>query len=296
MTFQLGPVRFVPGPRRGKYPYCHSLYVQGERRVLIDPGSDRAAIQTLVEEPGIDAVWLSHYHEDHLAHLDLFDDSEVWVPALDEPPLRSTAAFLDAYGMREPGIRQAFEMMLTHQFNFRPRTSVNTFADDEVVDLGGVTAEVIRTPGHTAGHCSFFFREPEVLFLGDYDLTRFGPWYGDVGSDIDETIASVNRLREVPARTWIACHEHGVYETNPGALWDEFLAVIAERDDRLLDLLRAPRTMAEIVEARIIYRKPREPRVFFDFAEQAMMQKHVDRLVVLGEVHRDGDAYVVTRG
>jgi len=294
MVRRFGPVQFVPGPRRGKYPYCHSLYVEGDRRVLIDPGSDRARIQELATDPGIDEVWLFHYHEDHLMHLDLFEDRELRISSLDAPPLGSTEAFLDAYGMQEAGIRQLFEILLVQQFNFRPRPSVRTFAGDEVIDLGGVSVEVLATPGHTAGHCAFFFREPEVLFLGDYDLTAFGPWYGDVGSDIDATVASVQRLREVPARVWVSCHETGLFESDPGPLWDEFLAVIASRDERLLHLLREPKTMSDIVEARIVYRIPREPRVFFDFGERALMGKHLERLIAQGLVVRDGEAFVVS--
>ena len=35
-----GPVRFIPGPNRGKYPHCHSVYVEGDQ-ILIDPAADR---------------------------------------------------------------------------------------------------------------------------------------------------------------------------------------------------------------------------------------------------------------
>jgi len=35
-----GPIRFIPGENRGKYPFCHSLYIDGVG-ILIDPASDR---------------------------------------------------------------------------------------------------------------------------------------------------------------------------------------------------------------------------------------------------------------
>jgi hypothetical protein len=35
-----GPVRFIPGQNNGKYPNCHSIYIEGAG-VLIDPASDR---------------------------------------------------------------------------------------------------------------------------------------------------------------------------------------------------------------------------------------------------------------
>jgi glyoxylase-like metal-dependent hydrolase (beta-lactamase superfamily II) len=64
-----GPVRFIPGPNRGKYPYCHSIYVEGAR-ILIDPAADRERLKRLRAEEGVDAVWLSHWHEDHFMHLE----------------------------------------------------------------------------------------------------------------------------------------------------------------------------------------------------------------------------------
>ena len=33
---QFGPVWFIPGENHGKYPFCHSVYVEGAG-VLIDP-------------------------------------------------------------------------------------------------------------------------------------------------------------------------------------------------------------------------------------------------------------------
>ena len=76
MEVQIGPITFIPGENSGKYPYCHSLYIDAEKKVLIDPASDRKRLMELRDAPGVDAVWLTHYHEDHFMHLDLFDDRE----------------------------------------------------------------------------------------------------------------------------------------------------------------------------------------------------------------------------
>jgi glyoxylase-like metal-dependent hydrolase (beta-lactamase superfamily II) len=65
-----GPVRFIPGPNRGKYPYCHSVYIEGAG-ILIDPSADRERLKRLRDEEGVQAVWLSHWHEDHFMHLKL---------------------------------------------------------------------------------------------------------------------------------------------------------------------------------------------------------------------------------
>ena len=286
-----GPVRFISGPNSGKYPYCHSLYIQGERKVIIDPASDREQLQALLDGPGVDLVWLSHVHEDHFMHLDLFEGKELWVGGPDAPALEDLDVFLDFYGVIGDEERGFWKELMVNQFNYQPRKFHKIFQDGEVIDLGGATVDVMATPGHTQGHFSFYFREPELLFLGDYDLTKFGPWYGDQFSDLELTIDSINRLRQFPARVWVAAHEQGVFEDEPGPLWDQYLGAIDQREAKLLALLEHPRTMAEIIDAHILYRKKREPQAFYDFGERGHMIKHLERLMKQGRVVMEGDAY-----
>ena len=217
-----GPVVFIQGERNGKYPYCHSVYLETDKKVVIDPASDRERLKVLRDGPGVDVVWLTHAHEDHFMHMDLFQDQEVWVGEADAPPLRDLETFIDYYGMTDPAEREFWKKAMIDEFNYQPRSEIGVFKGTETVDLGGLTVEIIPTPGHTAGHLAFYFQEPQVLFMGDYDLTRFGPWYGDVGSDVDQTVESIRRLREVPAKVWLACHEQGVFTEPPGELWDIF--------------------------------------------------------------------------
>ena len=89
----------------------------------------------------------------------------------------------------------------------------------------------------------------------------------------------IERLRKIPAKIWLTCHETGIFEEVPGDLWDQYLAVVHQRQDKLLALLKEPKTMEEIVNTWIVYRRPREPRELFAFGEQAIMQKHLDVLM-----------------
>jgi hydroxyacylglutathione hydrolase len=290
MEKKFGPVAFIPGDNSGNYPHCHSLYVEGDVKLLIDPASNRDRLTQIRDTSGVDAVFLSHWHEDHFMHLDLFEGKELWISRLDAEPLQSIDLFFDAYGMnadeRPPWTKTIYEL-----FHFKPRAADRLIGSTEIVDLGGTTVEVIHTPGHTPGHCSLYFREQGILFLGDYDLTAFGPWYGDTHSDIDATIASVNKLRCIDARLWIASHGKGVFESAPPDLWDTYVGVIDQRDQKLLDFLSEPRTMTDIMEARIVYRKKREPKEFYDFGERAIMGKHLERLIRLGTVAFNGGSY-----
>ncbi len=270
-----GSVRFIPGKNNGKYPYCHSIYIEGAG-VLIDPASDRERLIRLKENEGVKMIWLSHWHEDHIMDLDLFDDVPLWVSEPDAEPLTDLELFLDWYDMQDD-FREQFRMLMIEQFHYKPRKPERFLNDGETINLGSVSVDVISTPGHTPGHLSFFFKEPRVLFLGDYDLTRFGPWYGDRDSDIDDVIRSIALLRKIPAKVWLTCHETGVFEEEPGEIWDQYLAVIQKREVKLLNFLKTPKTMSQIIDAGIVYGRPGTTESLIAFGEEAIMKKHIER-------------------
>jgi glyoxylase-like metal-dependent hydrolase (beta-lactamase superfamily II) len=290
---RFGPLWFIPGENNGKYPFCHSIYIEGAG-ILIDPASNRKRLAQMRENNDIEAVWLSHWHEDHLMYLDLFDGLPLSISERDAPPISDVELFLDAYGMYDEDEREQWRVLLRENFHFRPRRPYAFLRDGEVIRLGDTTVEVISTPGHTPGHISLWFQDLGIVFLGDYDLTKFGPWYGDVESSIEETIRSVNRLRQIQAKVWLTAHETGVFEESPGYLWDQYLGVIAEREGKLLNLLEKPRTLEEIVGAWIVYGRPRKPKAFFEFGERALMKKHLERLISQGIVKKNGNRFVVT--
>ena len=180
---------------------------------------------------------------------------------------------MDWYGIDNKNYRQYWRQRLKEEFHFESRKPTKFLQGGQIIDLGMVTVEVISTPGHTPGHLAFFFREPGVLFMGDYDLAKFGPWYGDVYGSIEETIDSINLLRKIPAKVFLTSHETGVFMGDPGKLWDDYLGVIYDRERRLLNFLIKPKTMEEIVGEWMVYGRQREPKAFFEFGERGNNEK-----------------------
>jgi hydroxyacylglutathione hydrolase len=146
-----GPIRFLPGDNRGRYPFCHSLYIEGAG-VLIDPASNRERLIRLRAEEGVKMVWLSHWHEDHFMHLDLFDDLPLWISPLDAPPLADLEVLMKWYGLNEEE-KKFWEPLLREQFHFRPRRPARYLRGGETLRLDNLSVDVIA-PSSSGNHPS----------------------------------------------------------------------------------------------------------------------------------------------
>ena len=284
-----GPVTLLEGPGQGRYPEGNSLLVQGTKEtVIIDPSL--GLLGRNGPPPSVARVLNSHCHEDHIAGNHLFPDVPWHMHALDAPGLHSIDAFLEIYGF-PPAIEDPFRSILLRDFHFVARPDPEILDEGDVVDLGGVQIRVLHTPGHTRGHCCFLIEwnadaaQRRLLYLGDIELTRFGPYYGDAWSNLQDFEDSLRRVREIEADWYATFHHIGVLKGRSAFLerLDVFEAKITEREERLLDFLAEPHDMAEIVSHRFIYR-PSDDIPFADGVERRSMEQHLERLVASGRV------------
>src|ERR1700689_64797 len=82
-----------------------------------------------------------------------------------------------------------------------------TVGEGDMVRVGGLEGRVIDTPGHTAGHISFFFPADKLAFVGD---TLFSIGCGRVIEGNPEMMwQSLLKLRGLPDDTQFYCgHEY----------------------------------------------------------------------------------------
>lgn len=274
-------VSVLTGADGGRYPTGNSLVVEGSSEaVIIDPSV------TVVERGGapvpIDAVIVSHSHEDHLPGNGLFTESRVHIHHEDLPGAHSLDGLMDVYGLTgEP--RAAYSAEVVEQFHYAPRPDATGFHDGHVWDLGGVRVEAVHLPGHTRGHSGFRI-SGGVFFLSDIDLTGFGPYYGDVWSDLEQFDESLDRVRDEEADVYVTFHHRGVIEGRERfvELLDEFAAVIPRRHEAMLAFLDEPRTIDDMVAHRFIYR-PHVQHVFADSVERRCADLHLARMLRRGE-------------
>jgi glyoxylase-like metal-dependent hydrolase (beta-lactamase superfamily II) len=284
VDLELGRVTVLFGEKQGKYPQGNSVLVRGdEESLMIDPCL--GLIPRRGRLPAVDRVVNSHCHEDHVSGNHLFPGVPWHLHEADAPGMRSLDDFMAIYGFDDEAVDRAFRPVVVNQFHFVPRPDVATFRDGDVFELGGCRVRVIHTPGHTRGHCAFHVEPDDVLYLGDIDLSSFGPYYGDAWSDLAAFEHSLAKVREIDARHYVTFHHVGLLEGRRAFLerLDRFAAVIPRREERLLDFLGDPRSLEEIAEHRFVYR-PGNPVPFIACVERRSMGQHLARLVREGKV------------
>jgi len=290
--FERGPVKFIRGSR---YPFCNSVLVDDQARAVIDASSDRNKLQAFKDQRTVDFLITSHAHEDHLAFNYLFPESRFCAHPLDAPFFEDIESLIDCYGDMTEEDKGKWRNFLMQDCHYRPRKVDRFLRDGMVMDLGELSMEIIHTPGHTRGHCAFYFSPGKVMFTADLDLSKAGPYYGDRGSNIDETIRSLERLRTFEVETYLTSHGKGVFDGNPAHL-DRYLEIIFSREEKIIDLLRTgAKPPDQVVREGIIYGKKSVSTSPWDLtlSERIMMAKHLDRLLRMSRVRKEGDFFIL---
>lgn len=298
---QLGPVTIFFGYQQGKYPYGNSFLVTGSNQTaIIDPSLGMVARKSQL--PEVDLVIHSHTHEDHISGTHLFKDAPWFAHKDDALGLESLDGLMTMYGL-PPATDSAFRVEVEENFYYPHGGSnagaVISFSDSHEFDLGGVTIKVIHTPGHTRGHCCFkvsWGASPaeQLVYLGDIELTGFGPYYGDAWSSLSDFEDSMALIREIDVHYWLTFHHKGLIEGREQflSMLDKFESMIDDREQRLLAYVEEPRSLEEIVEHRFVYR-PGQTGTFVDSVERISMGMHLERLMARGIVAVQGGRYQV---
>lgn len=286
-----GRVTVFFGEKNGKYPDANQVIVRGS--------DTQAAFDTPIVSNHIgaefdrsDIVILGHVHEDHMAALHRLPNAPVHVHEADLEAAQSSEGLIAAYGSN-PGYVEPMLARFREHFHYAPRPDAVGYADGAVWELGGARIRAFHMPGHTAGHCALLVEPDGVAFIGDIDLSGFGPYYGDASSSLADFRRTLARVADIPAKVWVTSHHRGVYTEREHFLRDlaAYTKTLDKRDQRLLDLLQeSPKTLAQLVECRLLY-PPGHQEFWVVDAETRSISRHLEEMLADGRVRMEGDVY-----
>ena len=188
----------------------------GEKALLVDPGEEPERILAEIAQAGaeIEAILITHCHFDHVgavAPLARETGAPVYCPEIEVPIL----ADLMSFTMPGFGPYESYE-------------ADEVVKGGEVLELAGLTLEVIFTPGHSPGHVTYAVRDEEAIFSGD---VLFQGSVGRVdlpGGDGPTLIRSIQSLLDSqPAETTVYPGHMGATTLAAERATNPFLAELA---------------------------------------------------------------------
>jgi glyoxylase-like metal-dependent hydrolase (beta-lactamase superfamily II) len=206
----------------------------GSELALVDAGSGYRPQRTLeeIERSGFELarikhVLLTHKHADHAGAADEFR-------RLTGARVYGTAATAAAVGDADEFDRRLDRArrvgVYPPDYHFPGVTVDSVVGDGETVAVGSLALQVVETPGHCEGHCSFVMQSPSgaCLFAGDAVFPGGTILLQPIPDcSITESIASIERLGALEIELLMAGHFAPVV-SNGGRHLQQALARIRE--------------------------------------------------------------------
>jgi glyoxylase-like metal-dependent hydrolase (beta-lactamase superfamily II) len=195
------------------------LILGGKMALLFDTGMGISDIRNVtVELTHLPIVVLnSHTHNDHVGGNWQFET----VYGMDTDFTRTNAkgSRRDAQDELGPGmicgeLPKGFD---SKTYATRPWKISRFLHDQDKIDLGGRTVEILSTPGHTPDAISLLDRDHGLLFTGD----TYYPapiWLYRPETNLDEYVASVKRLALLAPQLKLVLGQHNVPFAEPSVL------------------------------------------------------------------------------
>jgi glyoxylase-like metal-dependent hydrolase (beta-lactamase superfamily II) len=253
-------------------------YIVGKGKVaIVDPGPDdeahAAALLNAVRGETVTHILVTHTHRDHspnTARIKAATGATIYA----EGPHRASRPRYENDEVRsESGADR----------DFMPDIRVR---DGEVIEGAGWALQAVTTPGHTANHMAFAWREPKILFVGDHVMGWSTSIVAPPDGSMIDYMASLEKLTKRDEDLYFSGHGPEIPEAQR---YVRFL--IRHREAREASILhRLAKGEADIPTlVRAIYIGI-DPRL--TGAAGYSVLAHLEDLVARGIVATDGDPVI----
>jgi glyoxylase-like metal-dependent hydrolase (beta-lactamase superfamily II) len=206
------------------FPDANLLLLPGPQPALVDSGfvghAEETAAWVRAHTGDLALVVNTHWHSDHVGGNALLQAAGAGIAA--------SSPDAEAVARRDPGCCLAEYL----DQPVAPYDVDESLDDGQVLRLGEVDWQVVRTPGHTPGHLSLWQPEERLLIAGDA-LSDYDVGWVNLALDGPDAagtaLASLQRLADLAPR--VVLPAHGPLPTDPGAA----LATALRRAQRLVD-------------------------------------------------------------
>jgi glyoxylase-like metal-dependent hydrolase (beta-lactamase superfamily II) len=227
----------ITAPNAGPYSFTgtNSFLIGKEEIAVLDPGPDSgphlAALLRAIGGRRAVAIILTHTHRDH-------SDLVHRLAAVTKAPIWSGGP----HRLSRP--RRTFERNPTGRDSDFTLVPDRKLLDGEQFSVGGVTIEVIATPGHAANHLAFGLVDTPHLLSGDHVMGWSTTLVAVPDGSMRDYFRSLDKVAELPYRTYHPGHGGPIADA-PGYV----RALKAHREGRNAQILDAVAAGADRVGA-----------------------------------------------
>jgi glyoxylase-like metal-dependent hydrolase (beta-lactamase superfamily II) len=192
-------VRAIVADNPGPFTFKGTIsYIVGHGQVaIIDPGPDDvahvAALLDAVRDETVTHIFVTHTHRDHSPAAAKIKDA--------------TGAKVLAQGPHKPArplhTGEIRRLDASVDLDFRPDI---TLADGEIVNGKGWTLQAVATPGHTANHMAYAFKEADLLFAGDHVMAWSTTIVAPPDGAMSDYMASLQKIAERSEPLYLSGH------------------------------------------------------------------------------------------
>ncbi|MEX0963684.1 MAG: MBL fold metallo-hydrolase [Pseudohongiellaceae bacterium] len=257
ITTERVPVKRILGRNPGSMtgPGTNSYLIGSERLSLLDPGpKDEEQLQSFLAAIGdrtLENILISHTHGDH------------------SPGALALQAATGAQlvGLKAPAVAG-------HDKTFVPDRQFN---DEDIIDCGEYSIQLIATPGHVSNHICFLLKDEQLLFTGDHILQGTTPVILPPDGDMGDYLDALERLLTIPLK--MLAPGHGEVMLQPYAEIEQLIAHRLRREQKVVTALES---MGAVSLDQLVM------RVYDDVAAQLIPWAKKTLMAHLIKLERDG--------